>query len=96
MKEAQKVLCEVYALGTAEEKDVNEVLGEGWGDEGVPCKTDDRDGPGDDVLKYKGGSEGGSKLPTIEPLLLFEIKYSQLLPLDLDKWHSSRTCTGSA
>ena len=37
------------STGTAEEG-VNEVLGEGWGDDGVPCKTDDRDGSGDDVL----------------------------------------------
>ena len=56
--------------GTAKEEGMNEVLGAGCGDEGVPCETDDRDGPGDDVLKHKGGSEGCSELPTIEPLLL--------------------------
>ena len=73
--------------GTAEEEGVNEVLGEGCGDEGVPCETDDWDGPGDDVLKHKGGSEGGSELPSIELLLLN--KDSQLLPFDLDEWRLS-------
>ena len=79
------------SAGTAEEEGVNEVLGEGWGDDGVPCETDDRDGSGDDVLKHKGGSEGCSELPTKQPLLLlFENKDSQLLPsLDLDEWRLS-------
>ena len=78
------------SAGTAEEEGVNEVLGEGWGDDGVPCETDDRDGSGDDVLKHKGGSDGCSELPTNEPLLLlFENKDSQLLPLDLDEWRLS-------
>ena len=76
--------------GTAEEEGVNEVLGEDCGDEGVPCETDDRGGPGYDILKHKGGSVGGSELPTIEPLLLvFKNKDSQLLPLDLDEWRQS-------
>ena len=57
------------SAGTAEEG-VNEVLREGWGDDGDPCETDDRDGSGDDVLKHKDGSEGCSELPTNEPLLL--------------------------
>ena len=75
--------------GTAEEG-VKEVLREGWGDDGVPCETDDRDGSGDDVLKHKDGSEGCSELPTNEPLLLlFENKDSQLLPLDFDEWRLS-------
>ena len=77
------------SAGTAEEG-VNEVLREGWGDDGDPCETDDRDGSGDDVLKHKDGSEGCSELPTNEPLLLlFENKDSQLLPLDLDEWRLS-------
>ena len=75
--------------GTAKEEGVNEVLGEGCGDEGVPCETNDWDGPGDDVLKHRYGTEGGSELPTIKPLLLFESKDSQLLPLDLDEWRLS-------
>ena len=67
--------------------EIEGVNGERWGSD-VPCETDDR--PGDDVLKGKGGSEGGCGLPSSERLLLlFENTASQLLPLDLDEWRLS-------
>ena len=47
--------------------EIEGVNGEGWGSD-VPCETDDS--PGDDVLKGKGGSEGGCGLPSNERLLL--------------------------